>query len=523
MDLKNKENCIIKNNNWIQITYQWIFSFISSITFLLLYSNTTSPLTNYFGEDSAYYALVGSAMRQGLLPYRDFYEMKGPYMYWIEFLGRMIFDGRFGTFCIQVVNMTLTIGIFISIINLALQKKNMKFIKKLCIHIISVAYILFIISLTFEGGNLTEEFSYPVLAFCLYLCVKYLLGQKESDDSDHKVKYGFVYGLAFGFFAFVRIINAAFIGAILLTITIYLITKKNWMNLLKNALAFIVGTLVALIPGSIWAIGHGIFKDMINQVYILAFSYSTEYDLQTRLIAIKLFIWPMILIACIPIFVLFIYMKKDWKLFLLSISSAIILFIAVSMGDGYLHYFSLQLPNAMLGLYLFILCWQEENISKKNIYIGKIILSVFVIGICILLQKETIEARTIFIAKDSIKNVLNDKPEDLDVPYIKDIVEKIPESDQDSLYLYGFESCSQWYAKAGLFPANKYCDWQLHWIVLYPEIEGEIKDALSTKEIKWVLLPTGQTVWPESIHQTIYEKYEEYYINDLYTLLKCKE
>ena len=46
--------------------------------------------------------------------------------------------------------------------------------------------------------------------------------------------------------------------------------------------------------------------------------------------------------------------KKKWPLLLLSVSSAVILLIAVSMGDGYLHYFSLQLPNAVLALYFLI-------------------------------------------------------------------------------------------------------------------------------------------------------------------------
>ena len=41
--------------------------------------------------------------------------------------------------------------------------------------------------------------------------------------SPNKKLFGLIYGMSFGFFAFVRIINAAFLGAILLTIVIYLI------------------------------------------------------------------------------------------------------------------------------------------------------------------------------------------------------------------------------------------------------------------------------------------------------------
>ena len=65
--LKNKENIF-------QNLILWILSFVSSVLFLLFYSTATSPLTSYYGEDSAFYAMVGAAMKHGMLPYRDFYE-----------------------------------------------------------------------------------------------------------------------------------------------------------------------------------------------------------------------------------------------------------------------------------------------------------------------------------------------------------------------------------------------------------------------------------------------------------------
>jgi len=559
--LKNKENIF-------QNLILWILSFVSSVLFLLFYSIATSPLTSYYGEDSAFYAMVGAAMKHGMLPYRDFYEMKGPYMFWIEYFGQLISEGRFGTFCIQTINMTLTIGIILCIVNLLLKKMTIKKIQRVVIYICSVLFSLLIISFTFEGGNLTEEFSYPVMVLCLYLCLRYFDDQDRSPVSVHSLKIGFIYGMAFGFFAFVRIINAAFLGAVLLTIVIYLISKKNWKNILQNAVVFIAGVIVAMLPACIWALTQGILKDMIRQVFVLAFSYSTELNMADRFMLVKNFVWPMIVIGMVSIFLYFTGSKKKWPLLLLSVSSAVILLIAVSMGDGYLHYFSLQLPNAVLALYFLIsTClgncetdinnqnYNKESIQKKNLsntkkepqkndeenvlkkiqkdnqdnsdknktlHIIRIVLSVCIVILAICMQKDVIRDKTLAVANYTIQSVRQGNPDEGDVAYIQDVMGQIPDEEKDSVYLYGFGSCSQWYAKAGIFPPNKYCDWQPHWIILYPEIKDELLDYIGSRYAKWIVLPNGGEIWPDEIKNSIYENYTEFFVNDYYILLHEK-
>lgn len=568
--LSVKTDKIKLNNteNIIQNLILWILSFVSSVLFLLFYSTATSPLTSYYGEDSAFYAMVGAAMKHGMLPYRDFYEMKGPYMFWIEYFGQLISKGRFGTFCIQTINMTLTIGIILCIVNLLLKKMTIKKIQRVVIYICSVLFSLLIISFTFEGGNLTEEFSYPVMVLCLYLCLRYFDDQDRSPVSVHSLKIGFIYGMAFGFFAFVRIINAAFLGAVLLTIVIYLISKKNWKNILQNAVVFIAGVIVAMLPACIWALTQGILKDMIRQVFVLAFSYSTELNMADRFMLVKNFVWPMIVIGMVSIFLYFTGSKKKWPLLLLSVSSAVILLIAVSMGDGYLHYFSLQLPNAVLALYFLISAclgncetdinnqsYNKESIQKKNLgntkkepqkndeenvlekiekdnqdnsdknktlRIIRIVLSVCIVILAICMQKDVIRDKTLAVANYTIQSVRQGNPDEGDVAYIQDVMGQIPDDEKDSVYLYGFGSCSQWYAKAGIFPPNKYCDWQPHWIILYPEIKAELLDYIGSRYAKWIVLPNGGEIWPDEIKNSIYENYTEFFVNDYYILLHEK-
>ena len=58
-----------------------VYLFLISVLFLTVYSVTTSPITAYSGLDSAFFQLVGQGMTEGLLPYRDFFDMKGTYLF----------------------------------------------------------------------------------------------------------------------------------------------------------------------------------------------------------------------------------------------------------------------------------------------------------------------------------------------------------------------------------------------------------------------------------------------------------
>lgn len=60
-----------------------VFLFILSISFLLVFSIYTSPIyKNSYGYDPSFFQMVGFAMTKGYVPYRDFFDMKGPYLFY---------------------------------------------------------------------------------------------------------------------------------------------------------------------------------------------------------------------------------------------------------------------------------------------------------------------------------------------------------------------------------------------------------------------------------------------------------
>lgn len=69
---------------------------IIAFLFVLIFSFSTSPLyPNYWGSDSAQFQTIGMAWASGKIPYRDIFDHKGPFIFWVNMLGYKM-GGRAG-------------------------------------------------------------------------------------------------------------------------------------------------------------------------------------------------------------------------------------------------------------------------------------------------------------------------------------------------------------------------------------------------------------------------------------------
>ena len=202
-----------------------------------------------------------------------------------------------------------------------------------------LAELRLVMSYTLTGGNLTEELSLPVLMPCLYLCLRYLSRSQipSPENQDHSLWAGFYYGIAFGCMCMIRITNASLIGAILLTITVNLLLWHRWKNRLGNALCFLLGVLAGVLPGLGWAAANGILPEMLDQVFLFGFRYSGELGFFEKLTNLGDYIWPCLFAPLLPVAVLAVYRVRDWKYWLLAVSSFLTLLTAVVMGNLNCH------------------------------------------------------------------------------------------------------------------------------------------------------------------------------------------
>ena len=273
---------------------------------------------------------------------------------------------------------------------------------------------------------------------------------------------------------------------------------------------------------------------MLDQVFIFGVTYSSEIGFAEKLgnvfSTFKLFL----LLLLLPIVVCMIYREK-WYVKLLAISSALLILVAVTMGNAYLHYFTLLVPHVVTGI-----C-----IAYKN---GGKILKVRKNIVCIICCTLLFVANSVWIAKSAVKGcftlysfaiaepnsgALDGLTEKLlTIPSVAeniytgeennvalDVASHIPESDRDSVYCFGDEYWSWWYGVTGILPDYKYLDWHVNYMELMPDLDTEIATWIASDGSAWIVTIKDENISDE-VSEVIAANYTEEYSNEKYTLYR---
>ena len=227
------------NKNILKYCLFAVFGFLM----ILCCSATTSPLFPYYrGTDNSLFLVMGKEWLHGHIPYRDLFDQKGPAIFFVDMLGYFITGDKLGVFLIQVIASVISVIFIYKIL-----RRSMKEIYA----VIFACLGIFAFACNYEYGNMVEEYINPFLIICFYFITEWV-AQKSKDKPEHNYLYAFFYGLTFGLCVMSRMTNAVSVCIAVLFIVIYLCANKAWINLLHNALAFILGTALAIIPFMIY-------------------------------------------------------------------------------------------------------------------------------------------------------------------------------------------------------------------------------------------------------------------------------
>ena len=173
---------------------------ILSIIFVTLFSFATSPLywKALFGGDSNIFVMLGKLTKEGMIPYKEFFDHKGPFIYFVEYIGQVIQDGYLGIFLVQIFCMFLSLCGVYKISRLFYQRRG---------SLIASVFSLFFLILYYQGGNYTEEYCLPFLLWSFYFAVGYLL-KHDNEKTVHNPLYSFFYGITFMVCVLTRLTNA---------------------------------------------------------------------------------------------------------------------------------------------------------------------------------------------------------------------------------------------------------------------------------------------------------------------------
>lgn len=295
------------------------FLFLACIFFLSRDACLTP--TAMIGNDASVFASIGWSWINGLVPYKDVFDHKGPIIYLLNALGFVLGGDFYGVVYIEILNMFLFAALFLYV-----DRENSLLY---CIFFIFI-YVLFI-SHSLEHGNYTEEYAllFNGLAACAWL-----------KKSRHRF---YLYGLCGALLFFLRVNLAA------LTFSIFLVDLWTSRGYIRNALKTSLGFLVPL-GAIVWYFyQHDALRDFYASYILFNFGYTAGGGLKSILSAYYYFIASnrVFFLLC-ALFLIGIYVRQR-KYFVSSLIFLLFpfLFSCIS-GRKYDHYVLMVTPSIFI-------------------------------------------------------------------------------------------------------------------------------------------------------------------------------
>lgn len=256
---KTNENLSYLNKSTGKLTtYETITIVVSAIVGMTFFT-TSSPLykINYWGDSQIFFT-IGRSILKGIVPYRDIFDHKGPYLYLIHVIAALISDKNFiGVYILE------TIGAIIY--SLLLWKTIRLFINlsKFALLIIPFQIIVTFSAYSFSYGDSAEEFAIPFLMAVIYIALK-AEKEKQLPSLSKTFLIGFISGTVF----FIKFSFCALILGYVIYVVIISITRKTIPLLPKYIGVFIGGVVIAILPAIIYLLINNAVSDFIDVYFI---------------------------------------------------------------------------------------------------------------------------------------------------------------------------------------------------------------------------------------------------------------
>ncbi|MGX6492426.1 hypothetical protein ACWM0G_09805 [Weissella cibaria] len=439
---------------------------------------SSSPLyvTNQWSDTNAMFTM-GRSLVDGMVPFRDVVDQRGPVLYGLFAIASAISSTTFnGVFIIELLNLIVVYYFTVLISRIFLKDKF-------------VAYIIAVVGPTvlvgtkaFVLGGAPEEFAFPVVLGFIYLALKW---QNTQDNLQLRDFFFAGFGLFYLFW-----IKYSMLGALVvffIYIGIDMIVRREWKKLVMVVAIAILGFLVpsALLMGLFYS--HHSLKDMFKIYFLLNMnSYGENKNGQIWQV------WYDMKLAATPIaqhwLVTFVTMatlainrkKKNSSLILFMFIGTVIMMILSHYVRDY--YIELLMPFFVLALIqILTLTMEQLNVSRVPFLIS-VLLSSAVIPFYANTYLSTVTP------KDAYKPFLDHgKPSDstLQTQFAETMIKK---SHGNPTLLMINSLDTGFYLAAHTHPTTKY----FHKLNLsydqYPEMYNSFSDSLNKKKVQFVVV-----------------------------------
>ncbi len=347
--------------------HKFLFSAILISFIFITIGSKNSPLyliNDWY--DAQAFMTMGKGLLNGLVPYKDLFEQKGPILYFIYALANIISRRTFfGVYLIEI-------GFFTSFLLLVRKTLKLFFDDKYTIPSFTILTFLIIMLHPFGHGGAAEELCLPFFMYSIYSLFKYL---KTGNVTKKEI---ILNGIMAGIVLWIKYTLLGFHFILAATYFFVELANKKYKEAFKNAILYLLGMFLVTIPVLLYFFINDGIKELIDVYFIVNMtSYSkivSTFEKITKafgLLGLNLVVnIPFLLFILIP---LIYYLFKAPKL-KINGSKWIILISFLFMGLGtfiggtnYFYYSLIITPFMILGVLLL-----NRLLHKYNVRINPI-------------------------------------------------------------------------------------------------------------------------------------------------------
>ena len=312
---------------------------VGAVTLAILALLPNAPWGNgYSSTDSSVFRLIGKQMADGLLPYRDTFDHKGPLIFVINWLGYLL-DPKCGIWFFEFAAVSVSVWYARKAIRLAGNGEHLQFA--------TIALVpLYLALYRYDFGNMTEEYALPGIAYSLYV---FMLYRKYGDVT---TRQALLVGMGLGSVLLLRPNLAALWFAYGIWYAVSAIRRKQMARYAKLLALVIVGAMAAMAPFIAWLASAGLLSWCFDCYIRFNLAYSGSKAARVLVTVLKFGMLPNVLFPALAI------ASRAWRskgepagqwcpmMFALAVCFA----AATFSGRAYHHYLIQLLPILSVGV-----------------------------------------------------------------------------------------------------------------------------------------------------------------------------
>ena len=335
----------------LKYNYKNLIIYIILIIFAILISlqSSISPIysNGYISIDVSVWTNIANRMSHGQIMYKDFFDHKGPILYFLYYLG-YLFGEYLGIWMLDLICNIINVLIIYKISKLILKNK----VKSLIVVAICTCFMC---GLCIENPC-TESLSLPIILISLYEFTKYTLNIKKFSR-----KESLCTGICFAIVLLLRPNIATLWVVYYIYIFVKLVREKEVKHLIQVIVFSITGVIIVFLPIILYLIKNTAFIDFINTYIVFNFKYANNKE-SSIIEVIQYFIiyTNYIIVLIVALYIGLINMKRKLnKVEYQSLKVSFIYFIftfymAVMPQRIYLHYLITILPTLIVPLAIYL-------------------------------------------------------------------------------------------------------------------------------------------------------------------------